>query len=99
LKVGARVIQCGTAAVASWLPPPIGPRRERDILVKRLSWHGFVAFDHVALFPAAQAQLRALHAEGRLTAHDQVLEGLDQAPGAIARLYRGENTGRLSLRP
>jgi NADPH-dependent curcumin reductase CurA len=99
LNVGARVIQCGTASVATWLPPPTGPRRERDVLVKRLSWHGFVAFDHQALFPEAQAALRALHAAGGLTAHDEVLHGLDQAPGAIARLYRGENTGRLSLRP
>jgi NADPH-dependent curcumin reductase CurA len=99
LNVGARVIQCGTAAVASWLPPPQGPRRERDILVKRLSWRGFVAFDHQALFPEAQARLRALHAAGRLQAHDEVLDGLDQAPGAIQRLYRGENHGRLTLRP
>ncbi len=99
LNVGARVIQCGTAAVTSWLPPPMGPRRERDVLVKRLSWQGFVAFDHQDLFPEAQARLRTLHAAGRLHAYDEVLDGLDQAPGAIQRLYRGENRGRLSLRP
>jgi len=99
LNVGARVIQCGTAAVANWLPPPLGPRRERDILVKRLSWRGFVAFDHQAVFPEAQARLRDLYAMGKLKAHDEVLDGLDQAPSAIQRLYRGENHGRLSLRP
>lgn len=98
LNVAARVIQCGTASVASWLPPPEGPRRERDILVKRLSWHGFVAFDHQALFPQALADLRALLAAGKLVSHDEVLEGLDRAPGAIQMLYRGENRGRLSIR-
>jgi NADPH-dependent curcumin reductase CurA len=99
LNVAGRVIQCGTASVASWLPPPHGPRRERDMLVKRLSWHGFVAFDHQAVFPQAQAALRRLYEAGRLRSHDQVLHGLEQAPGAIQRLYRGENQGRLSIRP
>jgi NADPH-dependent curcumin reductase CurA len=98
LNVAARVIQCGTASVASWLPPPLGPRRERDMLVKRLSWHGFVAFDHQALFPQALDALQALFAAGRLVSYDEVLEGLDAAPGAIQRLYRGENRGRLSIR-
>jgi NADPH-dependent curcumin reductase CurA len=99
LNNGARVIQCGTASVASWLPPPRGPRRERDMLVKRLAWHGFVAFDHTDLFPTALAELRGLHAAGKLLSHDQVLEGLEHAPGAIQMLYRGENQGRLSIRP
>ncbi len=99
LNAGARVIQCGTASVASWLPPPQGPRRERDMLVKRLTWRGFVAFDHTDLFPRALAELRGLHAAGKLLSHDQVLDGLDHAPGAIQMLYRGENRGRLSIRP
>jgi NADPH-dependent curcumin reductase CurA len=68
------------------------------MLVKRLSWHGFVAFDHQALFPQALDALQALFAAGRLVSYDEVLEGLDAAPGAIQRLYRGENRGRLSIR-
>jgi NADPH-dependent curcumin reductase CurA len=99
LNRGARVIQCGTASVASWDPPPTGPRRERDMLVKRLIWRGFVAFDHQDLFPEALTELRDLYRAGKLTAQDEVLEGLDHAPGAIGRLYRGENQGRLSIRP
>ncbi len=99
LVPGARVIQCGTASVPSWLPPPAGPRRERDILVKRLSWHGFVVMDHGALFPQALRDLGALVVQGKLIGRDHVLEGLDQAPGAIEMLYRGENKGRLLIRP
>ncbi len=69
------------------------------MLVKRLSWHGFVAFDHAALFPQAQARLQALYAAGKLTARHEILAGLEQAPGAIRHLYRGKNTGRLCIRP
>ena len=34
LNVGARVVVVGTAATGAWLPPPMGPRVERNILVK-----------------------------------------------------------------
>jgi NADPH-dependent curcumin reductase CurA len=99
LNTAARVIQCGTASVESWLPVPQGPRRERDMLVKRLSWHGFVAFDHTDLFPRAQDRLQTLYAAGQLTARHEILEGLHHAPGAIRHLYSGHNTGRLCIRP
>jgi hypothetical protein len=52
------------------------------MLVKRLSWHGFVAFDHTVLLPYALAALRGLHAAGKLVSHDQVLDGLEHAPRA-----------------
>jgi NADPH-dependent curcumin reductase CurA len=99
LNTGARIIQCGTASVETWLPPPSGPRRERDMLVKRLSWHGFVVMDHADLFPKALAALHALYAQGRLIVRNEILDGLHHAPGAIGRLYRGENRGRLTIRP
>ncbi len=99
LNIGARIIQCGTAAVASWLPPPAGPRRERDMLVKRLSWHGLVVFDHTHLFADAMRGLQHLQKAGNLVSQDEVLDGLHHAPTAIQRLYSGKNQGRLSIRP
>src|SRR3954451_18660739 len=35
LNVGARVVICVTASIASWDPPPRGPRIKRHLLVKR----------------------------------------------------------------
>jgi NADPH-dependent curcumin reductase CurA len=99
LNIGARIVQCGTAAISTWLPPPTGPRREREMLVKRLNWQGFVAFDHAALFPQALQALQALHKAGNLISEDDVLEGLQNAPTAIQLLYSGANQGRLSIRP
>lgn len=51
MKVGGRVIQCGTASIDRWSPPPTGPRHEREVLTRRLTWQGFVIFDHQAEFP------------------------------------------------
>lgn len=98
LAIGARVVQCGTASVASWLPPPQGPRRERDVLVKRLRWQGFVVTDHQDLYPQALAELSSLYRDGGLLSVEHVIEGLEQAPDALTILYSGRNTGRLVIK-
>jgi NADPH-dependent curcumin reductase CurA len=98
LAVGARYVVCGTASVASWEPWPQGPRVERHILVKRASMQGFLLFDYAARFQEARDQLAAWLTEGRLTYREEILEGLGEAPGAIARLYAGANLGKLLIR-
>jgi NADPH-dependent curcumin reductase CurA len=98
LNPAARVIQCGTASISSWVPWPQGPRRERDMIVKRLSWHGFVFTDHKDLFPAALADLQTLYRSDGLVSQEDVLGGLETAPGAIEYLYSGRNTGKLCLK-
>jgi NADPH-dependent curcumin reductase CurA len=99
LNRGARVIQCGSVAVPTWLPVPSGPRRERDMIVKRLSWQGFVVLDHRDAFPEALGDLKRLFAAGMLDAETEILDGLEAAPGALHYLYSGHNRGRLCVRP
>ena len=98
LKVGARVVVCGTASVASWSPPPLGPRVERHLLVKRARMQGFVILDHPEYYPVARAELARWLREGRVRYLEDVLEGIEHAPGAIAGLYRGENLGKRLIR-
>ena len=98
LNPRARIVQCGTAAIASWDPPPQGPRRDREILVKRLLQQGFIIFDHVARFPEVAAQLSRWVKEGSLTYREDVVEGIDAAPAALEGLYRGDNRGKKVIR-
>ncbi len=94
----ARVVVCGTASVASWEPWPSGPRPERHLLVKRARMEGFLAFDYAHRTEEAVAQLAAWVRAGKLRSREHILDGIEQAPGAIAMLYRGENTGKLLVR-
>jgi NADPH-dependent curcumin reductase CurA len=98
MNVAGRIIQCGTASVASWIPVPSGLRRERELLTKRLHWSGFVAFDYLKQFDEAAAFLQPLVASGKLAYREEILDGIEHAPGAIARLYDGANLGRIVIR-
>lgn len=98
LNARARIVQCGTAAIANWDPPPTGLRRDREILVKRLVHQGFIIFDHVARFGEVAAQLSAWVREGTLVYREDIVDGLDAAPAALEGLYRGENRGKKVIR-
>ena len=98
LNVGARVVICGTASIASWDPPPQGPRVERHLLVKRARMQGFVIFDYAARFPEGLAALTDWLRAGRIRYREDILEGIEAAPGSIAGLYRGENLGKRLIR-
>ena len=98
LRVGARVVVCGTASISSWDPPPQGPRVERHLLVKRARMQGFIVLDYKARYPEAVAALAKWVREGRIRYREDILDGIEHAPGAIVGLYRGENLGKRLIR-
>jgi len=98
LAVGARIVICGTASVASWDPPPLGPRVERYILVKRARMSGLLVFDYAHRYEEAVARLADWVRDGRLRYREDIVDGIEHCPGAIAELYRGENLGKRLIR-
>ena len=98
LRQGARVVICGTASVADWEPPPVGPRVERHLLVKRARMQGFLIFDYAPRFAEGLAALTEWVRDGLIRYREDMLEGIENAPGSIAGLYRGENLGKRIIR-
>ncbi|MGI4795573.1 MAG: NADP-dependent oxidoreductase [Janthinobacterium lividum] len=94
MAVAGRIVQCGTASTAVWTPLPTGPRNEREIMTRRLVWSGFVVFDYVARFEAANQVLVEWYQAGKLVYDEDVSQGIEHAPGAIKALYAGENRGK-----
>jgi NADPH-dependent curcumin reductase CurA len=94
LAIGARVVICGTASIASWDPPPMGPRVERHVLVKRARISGLLIFDYAHRYEEAIGRLADWVREGKLRYREDIAEGIEHCPGAIAELYSGENLGK-----
>lgn len=98
MRIGGRIVICGTAGTKSWNPPPTGMRLERAMLVNRLLMQGFIVFDYKDRNDEALEDLYRWYAEGRLVYREDIGDGLEQAPRMLAGLYRGENTGRSLVR-
>jgi hypothetical protein len=89
-----RIIHCGTAATPSWSPPPTGLRNEREILMRALTCSGFVVFDHVARFGEAVERLTDFALSGDLVFDEDIDNGIEAAPAALAALFAGSNSGK-----
>ena len=98
LNMNARVILCGmisqydaAGADSTWQ----GQVNMGQILMQRATMRGFIVSDHVDQFAAGAAYLAGLLAEGRLKYDETIVEGFEQAPDALHRLFTGEKAGKL----
>ena len=103
LNVHARVVVVGTMAIdpggaTADDPPPMGPRPNRHLLVKRARMEGFLVLDHLDRMVEAVEEMSGWLRSGRLAYREDVTNGLEAAPGALVRLLKGENTGKVLVR-
>ena len=98
INKGARIIIVGTISVATWDPWPAGPRIERHLLNKAAKMQGFLIWDYEHRYEEAVAKLAPWVREGKLHYREDILDGIERAPGSIADLYSGVNTGKRLIR-
>ena len=94
LRMGARVVSCGRISQAG-VSAPYGVKILGALGGKRVRMQGFLVFDYHDRYPEARTWLAHHLRAGRLRQKLHVVEGLDNAPGALAMLFTGGNTGKL----
>jgi NADPH-dependent curcumin reductase CurA len=94
MRPKGRIIQCGTASIKTWSPAPRGRRNEREILARRLTWSGFIIFDHLPEFAGAAELLTDMILSERLVHDEDIDVGIEAAPAAIGGVYAGVNQGK-----
>jgi NADPH-dependent curcumin reductase CurA len=91
-----RIALCGLIAGYNGEPIPI--RNPTWLLVSRLKLQGFIVSEHLELWPQALLELGAHVAAGRIRYRESVVQGLENAPGALIDLLQGRNFGKQLVR-
>lgn len=98
----ARIPVCGLIAHYNAGESAIGPDQlpalMRAILVKRLTFRGFIVVDYASQFADFINDMRAWLNEGRIKYREDVTDGLENAPDELLRLLKGENFGKKIIR-
>jgi len=94
LAIGGRIVLCGAISSYNATELPPGPRNYTNLIVRRGRMEGFLVSDYAARFGEAVADLARWAGEGKLRDRVDVVDGLENAPDALRRLFTGENVGK-----
>jgi NADPH-dependent curcumin reductase CurA len=103
IAFGARIVICGGISRynadprdASQIPP--GPQNYFNVVFTNATLQGFLVHHYADHYAVAQQRLAAWIRDGRICNHEDVIEGFEQAPRALMRLFEGANRGKQVLR-
>jgi NADPH-dependent curcumin reductase CurA len=98
----ARIPVCGLIAHYNATELPAAPDRMslllRHILVKRLTFRGFIVVDFFSQFGDFQRDVGGWVQEGRIKYREDITDGLENAPRELIGLLKGENFGKKIIR-
>jgi NADPH-dependent curcumin reductase CurA len=98
----ARIPVCGLIAHYNATELPAGPNLVplvmQNILVKRLTFRGFIVWDFAAQYPDFLRDMSGWLREGCIKYREDITDGLENAPRELIGLLRGENFGKKIIR-
>ena len=99
LNFEARIVLCGMIsqydnAGRDWM----GQLNVGQILMQRAMMKGFIVSDHPEMFEEAATYLAGLLAEGKLKYDETIVDGFENAPSHLRKLFTGEKRGKLLVK-
>ena len=94
---GARIIICGAISQYNNTAPVKGPANYLSLLVNRARMEGIVVFDYADRYHLAVQELAGYLKAGSMKSKEDVVQGLENFPEALLKLFNGENFGKLVL--
>jgi hypothetical protein len=91
----ARIVVCVAVSQYNRTGRMHGPSNYMTLLVDRARMEGFLVFDYTARYPEAVRQMAGWMAAGKLKSREDIVEGFDNFPSALRKLFRGANHGKL----
>ena len=98
----ARVVICGAISRYNFDPRspdmPQGPRNYFNVVFTGATIQGFLMPQYERDYPEADARLTEWVRAGRIAARADVVDGFENAPAALMRLFDGRNVGKQLLK-
>ncbi len=98
LALRSRVVMCGAISQYNDETPSPGPNNLTNLIVMRGRMEGFIILDYLHRADEAIGDLATWVMGGELKYAVDVVDGLDNAPAALDRLFTGANTGKVMVR-
>lgn len=98
LAMHGRVVLCGAIATYNDEAPSPGPNNLTMLIINRGRMEGFIIIDYMDRAGEAIGELAGWVMSGELKFAVDVVDGLDNAPVALDRLFSGANQGKVMVR-
>jgi NADPH-dependent curcumin reductase CurA len=98
LARGARVAICGSISQSSLARPEVGPRVQGKLMTAWASMQAFNVFQFQDRHENGRRRLAEWLRTGRIAHREDMVEGLENAPGAFIGMLRGENFGKVLVK-
>lgn len=95
---GGRAALCGAIAGYNVTDRKVGPDNMANMITRGLSFKGFTLGSYLDLAPEFNANMSKWFAAGEIAFDETVVDGIDQAVGALLSMMRGANTGKMVVR-
>ena len=97
-KPFARFAMCGMISQYNATDPVKGPSNIMYVVGKRIRMEGFIVSDHFSMLPEFLKDMSGWIGSGKLKWRETIDEGVDAAPGAFLKLFKGENLGKMLVK-
>ncbi len=95
INLRARISVCGMISQYNAGDPLPGPSNLANLIMKRARMEGFLCTDYMNRAEEAFTALIGWSLAGKLQYRVDVVQGLENAPRALSKLFDGSNTGKL----
>lgn len=93
----SRMPLCGLISTYNDVDGSPGPSNFANLLMRRTTLRGFIILDYFDRFPEGAQAMAGWMMEGRLKFETDIVQGIENAPASVDRLFTGANLGKLAV--
>ena len=94
----ARMPLCGLISSYNATEPVPGPYNFSMLLMRHVTLKGYIVTDYIDRFAEGMQAMAGWLMDGKIKFETDIVEGLENAPSSLERLFTGKNLGKLVVK-